>query len=60
MFLSVHDQTAVLFRPKRHRFTAADSRQTRTKAHGIWVGYVGEIVAQCYRASSLSKRWETT
>jgi putative transposase len=45
MFLSVHDQTAVLFRPKRHRLNAADYRRTRTNAHGLWVGYVGEIVA---------------
>jgi len=45
MFLSVHEQTAVLFRPKRHRLTAADYCRTRTKAHGIWVGYVVEIVA---------------
>ena len=45
MFLSVHDQTAVLFRPKRHRLTAADYRQTRTVAHDLWVGYVDEIVA---------------
>lgn len=45
MFLSVHDQTAVLFRPKRHRLTAADYRRTRTEAQDLWVGYVGEIVA---------------
>lgn len=45
MFLSVHDQTAVLFRPKRHRLSAADYRRKRTEAQGLWVGYVGEIVA---------------
>jgi putative transposase len=45
MFLSVHDQTAVLFRPKRHRLSAADYRRTRTEAQGLWVGYVGEIKA---------------
>ncbi len=45
MFLSVHDQTAFLLRPKRHRLKAADYRSTRTNAHGLWVSYVGEIVA---------------
>ncbi|GLQ29206.1 IS6 family transposase [Sulfitobacter pacificus] len=45
MFLSVHDQTAVLFRPKRHRLSAADYRRKQTEAQGLWVGYVGEIVA---------------
>jgi len=45
MFLSVHDQTAVLFRLKRHRLSAADYRGKRTEAQGIWVGYVGEIAA---------------
>lgn len=45
MFLSVHDQTAILFRPKRHRLSAADYRHTRTEAQGLWVGYVGEIKA---------------
>lgn len=44
MFLSVYDQTAALFRPKRHRLNAADYRRTRTVARGLWVGYVGEIV----------------
>lgn len=45
MFLSAHDQAAALFRSKRHRLNAADYRRTRTNAHGLWVGYVGEIVA---------------
>ncbi|MDZ4309482.1 MAG: IS6 family transposase [Cypionkella sp.] len=44
-FLSVHDQIAVLFRPKRHRINAADYHCTRTDAHGLCVRYVGEIVA---------------
>jgi putative transposase len=45
MFLSVHDKTAVLFRPKRHSLNAAVYRRTRTEAHGLLVGYLGEIVA---------------
>ncbi|PIL20775.1 hypothetical protein P775_07655 [Puniceibacterium antarcticum] len=45
MFLSVHDQTAALFRAKSHRINAADYRSIRTNAQGLWVGYVGEIVA---------------
>jgi putative transposase len=45
MFLSVHDQTAVLFRPKHHRLTATVYRQTKTEAHGLWTGYVSDIAA---------------
>jgi NAD(P)-dependent dehydrogenase (short-subunit alcohol dehydrogenase family) len=44
MFLSVHDQTAALFFPKRHGLNASDYRRTRTNAHGLWVGYLGETV----------------
>ena len=43
-FLSVHDQTAALFRPKRHLMTAAAYRQTRTDAVDLWTDYTQQIV----------------
>ncbi len=43
-FLSVHDQTAALFRPKRHLMTAAAYRQTRTDAFDLWTDYTKQIV----------------
>jgi putative transposase len=45
MFLSAHDQTTALCRPKRHHLNATDDRRTRPNAHGLWVDHVGEIVA---------------
>ncbi len=38
-FLSVHDQIAAVFRPKRHLMTAAAYRQTRTDAFDLWTEY---------------------
>ena len=37
-FLSVHDQTAALFRPKRHRLSARSYRHARTDAFDLWAG----------------------
>lgn len=42
-FLSVHDQTAALFRPKRHRMTAAAYQQTRTDAFNLWAQYTHQL-----------------
>lgn len=36
LFLSVNDQIAVLFRPKRHRLTAPSYRLARADAFGLW------------------------
>ncbi len=44
-FLSVHDQTATIFRPKRHRFSAASYRQSRADAFSLWNNYTAEIAA---------------
>ena len=44
-FLSTHDQTTTLFRPKRHRLTARVYRQTRTDAFDLWSGYAEALVA---------------
>jgi putative transposase len=35
-FLTVHDETANLFRPGRHKLTASDYRQKRTDAFSHW------------------------
>nr|WP_275937329.1 DDE-type integrase/transposase/recombinase [Marinovum algicola] len=35
-FLSVHDQTATLFCPKRHRLSAISYRHSRTDAFSLW------------------------
>ena len=43
-FLSVHDQTAALFRPKRQLMTAAAYRQTRTEAFDLWTDYTHQPV----------------
>lgn len=43
--LSVHDQTAALFRPKRHRLDANHYRHARTDAFGLWIGYANEMAA---------------
>ena len=34
--LSVHDQTACLFRPKRHRLSALSYRHARSDAYDLW------------------------
>ena len=44
-FLSVHDQTAALFRPKRHRLTAASYRHARADAFSLWSDFAAEITA---------------
>lgn len=44
-FLSVHDQIANLFRPKRHRLSARSYRHARTDAFGLWAGYAAKLTA---------------
>ena len=44
-FLSVHDQTAALFRPKRHRLSARSYRHARNDAFEIWNDYPGKLAA---------------
>ena len=44
-FLSVHDQTAVMFRPRRHRLSANSYRHARQDAFGLWAGYTTELSA---------------
>ena len=44
-FLSVHDQTATLFRPKRHRLGAKSYRHARADAFSLWSGYANEMAA---------------
>ena len=44
-FLSVHDQTAALFRPKRNRLSARSYRHARSDAFKIWTEYANELVA---------------
>jgi putative transposase len=42
-FLSVHDQTAAIFRPKRHRISAASYRHARADAFSLWSDYAAEM-----------------
>ena len=44
-FLSVHDQTATIFRPKRHRLSAASYRHARADAFSLWNSYAAEMSA---------------
>ncbi len=44
-FLSVHDQTAALFRPKRHRLPAISYRHARSDAFALWSDYASELRA---------------
>lgn len=44
-FLSVHDQTAALFRPKRHRLSAKSYRHARAAAFEIWHDYTDDLAA---------------
>ena len=44
-FLSVHDQTATLFRPKRHCLSAISYRQSRADAFSLWNDYAAEMTA---------------
>lgn len=41
-FLSVHDQTATIFRPKRHRLSAVSYRQSRADAFSLWNNFAVE------------------
>jgi putative transposase len=44
-FLSVHDQTTTIFRPKRHRLSAVSYRQSRVDAFSLWNNYAAEMAA---------------
>lgn len=44
-FLSVHDQAATLFRPKRHRLSARSYRHARSDAFQLWTGYTAGLAA---------------
>ncbi|MCZ4368729.1 IS6 family transposase [Sulfitobacter dubius] len=44
-FLAVHDETANLFRPRRHTMTATTFRQKRADAFCEWAGCASEIAA---------------
>ena len=44
-FLSVHDQIATIFRPKRRRLFAASYRQSRADAFSLWNNYAAGLVA---------------
>ena len=44
-FLSVHDQTATIFRPKRHRLSPTSYRQSRADTFSLWIKYAAEMAA---------------
>lgn len=44
-FLSVHDQTAALFRPKRHLLSARSYRHARSDAFNLWAEYTHDLAA---------------
>lgn len=44
-FLSGHDQTVALFRPKRHRLSARSYRHARSDAFELWTEYAGNLAA---------------
>lgn len=44
-FLSVHDQAAAIFRPKRHRISAHSYRHARSDAFRLWNDYTQELAA---------------
>ena len=44
-FLSVHDQTAAIFRPRRHRLSARSYRHARRDAFDIWAACKAELSA---------------
>jgi putative transposase len=44
-FLSVHDQTTTIFRPKRHRLSAISYRHVRADAFSLWNDYAAEVTA---------------
>ncbi len=43
LFLSVHDQTATIFRPRRHRLAANSYRHARRDAFELWTGYTTKL-----------------
>ena len=45
MFLSTHDQTAALFRPKRHHLSAISYRHARADAFSLWAGMTEGLCA---------------
>jgi putative transposase len=44
-FLSVHEQTASMFRPKRHRLSAISYRHERSDDFDLWTDYAAELTA---------------
>lgn len=44
-FLSVHDQTNTIFRPRRYKLTAISYRHARTDAFALWRDYTAEMTA---------------
>jgi len=44
-FLFIHDQTATIFRPKRHHLSAASYRQSRADAFSLWNNSAAEMAA---------------
>lgn len=44
-FLAVHDQVQTVFRPRRHKLSAAAYRQSRSDAHSIWDDITCELKA---------------
>ncbi len=44
-FVSVHDQTAAIFRPYRHRLSARSCRHARQDAFEFWASYTTELSA---------------
>ncbi|WP_199262221.1 IS6 family transposase [Paracoccus binzhouensis] len=45
IFLSAQDQTAALFRPKRHRLTARSNRHARADAFSLWAEMTAQLAA---------------
>jgi putative transposase len=43
--MSAHDQTCALFRPHRHRLSAASYRHARKDAFGLWRDYTAQLRA---------------
>ena len=42
-FLSAHDQINTLFRPRRHKLSAASYRHARADAFDLWREYAAEM-----------------
>ena len=43
--LSVHDETAAIFRPRRHRLSAHSYHHARRDAFALWIAYTTELAA---------------